>query len=335
MGRLRYSNKISGEPFNGRAPLTGIFRRASTMFGYAIRRVILMLPLLLAVATITFFLMHTVKGGPFDQDRPLSPAARERLDQRYGLNKSLPQQYLTYITNVSKADLGISFSNDRPVRDIIKDRFGVSIQLGLSAFGFALVLGLTLGIVSAIYQNGVFDYIGVFFATIGAALPSFILAPVLVIVFAVNLGWFHALGFEFGDYKTMVLPTIALGTLPTAFIARITRASMLDVLRQDYIRTARAKGIKEVSVVIKHAVKNAMIPVLTILGPILAGLITGSFIVERAFAIPGLGSTFVGSVIIRDYGVIMGVTLFYAVIIAFMNLFVDLLYGLADPRIRY
>jgi oligopeptide transport system permease protein len=305
------------------------------MLAYAIRRIVLMIPLLFAVATVTFFLMHSVKGGPFDSDRPLSAAAKERLNIRYGLDKSLPEQYVQYITNVAQADLGISFSNDRPVRDIIKDRFGVSIQLGLSAFAFALVLGLSLGVVSAIYQNGVLDYLGVFFATVGAALPSFILAPVLVIIFAVKLGWFNALGFEFGNYHNMVLPTIALGTLPTAFIARITRASMLDVLRQDYIRTARAKGIKETGVVIQHAVKNAMIPVLTILGPILAGLITGSFIVERAFAIPGLGSTFVGSVIIRDYGVIMGVTLFYAVVIAFMNLFVDLLYGIADPRIRF
>ena len=221
------------------------------------------------------------------------------------------------------------------MRDIIKDRFPVSIQLGLCAFVMAVVVGLSLGIVSAIYQNGPMDYIGVFFATAGAALPSFILAPVLVIIFAVGLGWFKVLGWEFGDYQKMVLPTIALGTLPTAFVARITRASMLDVLRQDYIRTAKAKGLTSHRVVLRHALKNAMIPVLTVLGPILAGLIVGSFIVERAFAIPGLGRTFVESVVIRDYGVIMGVTLFFAAIIAFMNLIVDILYGFVDPRIRY
>jgi oligopeptide transport system permease protein len=198
----------------------------------------------------------------------------------------------------------------------------------------AVVVGLSLGIVSALYQNGPLDYIGVFFATVGAALPSFILAPILVIVFAVGLGWFKVLGWEFGDYQRMVLPTISLGTLPTAFVARITRASMLDVLRQDYIRTAKAKGIASHNVVFGHALKNAMIPVLTVLGPILAGLIVGSFIVERAFAIPGLGLTFVGAVVIRDYGVVMGVTIFFAAIIAVMNLFVDILYGFVDPRIR-
>ncbi len=305
------------------------------MLVYAIRRLVLIVPLLVAVATITFFLMHTVQGGPFDQDRPISDATRANLNARYGLDEPLPVQYVTYLVNLTKLDLGISFSNDRPVRDVIGERFGISMQLGLSAFAMALILGLALGVVSSVYQNGALDYVSVFFATIGAALPSFILAPIIVIVFAVEFGWFDVLGWELFNYKKMVLPTIALGTLPTAYVARITRASMLDVLRQDYIRTARSKGVSEFLVVINHALKNAMIPVLTILGPILAGLITGSFIVERAFSIPGVGFTFVTSVLIRDYGVIMGITLFYATIIALMNLCVDLLYGVVDPRIRY
>ena len=305
------------------------------MLAFALRRVVLIFPLLFAVTTVTFFLMHGVKGGPFDADRPISATARANLNARYGLDKSLPEQYVQYLGNVVQGDLGISFSNDRPVRDIIKDRFGVSVQLGLCAFAMAVVIGLSLGILSAMYQNGPMDYVGVFLATAGAALPSFILAPILVIIFAVEFGWFKVLGWEFGNYQTMVLPTIALGTLPTAFVARITRASMLDVLRQDYIRTAKAKGLAGHLVVYRHALKNAMIPVLTVLGPILAGLIVGSFIVERAFAIPGLGLTFVQSVVIRDYGVIMGITLFFAAIIAFMNLIVDILYGFVDPRIRY
>jgi len=208
------------------------------------------------------------------------------------------------------------------------------MQLGLSAFLFAVAMGLTLGTISAINQNGLGDYIGVVVATAGAALPSFILAPVLVIVFVLQFGWFDVLGWELWNYKKMVLPTVALGMLPGAFIARIARASMLDILRQDYIRTARAKGVTELTVIVRHAVKNAMIPVLTVLGPIFAGLITGSFIVERAFAIPGIGGAFVDSVLVRDYGVIMGITLFFAAIIAFMNLIVDLLYAVADPRIR-
>lgn len=305
------------------------------MLAYTVRRVFLMIPLLLAVATVTFFLMHGVEGGPFDNDRPISESTRARLNERYGLDKSLPEQYIRYLGNLATFDLGISFSNDRPVRDIIGERFKISLQLGLTAFTMAVVLGLSLGIVSALYQNGMLDYIGVFFATVGAALPSFVLAPILVIVFSVNLHWFDVLGWELFNYKKMVLPTIALGTLSTAYVARITRASMLDVLRQDYIRTARAKGVKEYRVVMGHALKNALIPVLTVLGPILAGLVTGSFIIERAFAIPGLGYSFVNAVLIRDYGVIMGTTLFYALVIAVMNLVVDLLYGVVDPRIRY
>ncbi|MGE3075895.1 MAG: ABC transporter permease [Dehalococcoidia bacterium] len=306
------------------------------MLRYTIRRVILMIPLLFAVATITFFLMHSVQGGPFDSDKPLTPATRARLNEKYDLDGSLLTQYTHYMANISRFDLGISTSgNDREVVDIIKERFGVSLQLGLFAFLFAVTMGLTLGTISAINQNGFGDYAGVFLATGGAALPSFILAPLLVILFALKLDWFDVLGWELWNYKKMVLPMVSLGMLPGAFIARIARASMLDILRQDYIRTARAKGVKEFSVVVKHAVKNALIPVLTVLGPIFAGLITGSFIVEQAFAIPGLGREFVGSVLIRDYGVIMGVTLFFALIIAVMNLIVDLLYAVADPRIRY
>jgi oligopeptide transport system permease protein len=305
------------------------------MVAYAIRRVILIFPLLFAVATVTFFLMHSVEGGPFDSDKPISDATRQRLNEKYNLDGSLMEQYTNFLVNTAQLDLGISTSSsDRPVRDIIQEKFSVSIQLGVCAFLFAVIMGTTLGVISAINQNGIGDYIGVFIATSGAALPSFILAPLLVIIFALKLDWFDVLGWEMWNYKKMVLPMVALGMLPGAFIARIARASMLDILRQDYIRTARAKGVKETSVIIRHAVKNAMIPVLTIIGPIFAGLITGSFIVESAFAIPGLGEAFVRSVLIRDYGVIMGATLFFAAIIAFMNLIVDLLYAVADPRIR-
>jgi oligopeptide transport system permease protein len=306
------------------------------MVAYTIRRVVFMVPLLFAVATITFFLMHSVEGGPFDSDKPLTEATRARLNEKYNLDGSLTEQYTNFMMNLAQGDLGISTSSsDRPVLDIIKEKFGVSLQLGICAFVFAVTLGTTLGVVSAMNQNGIGDYVGVFVATSGAALPSFILAPLLVILFALKLDWFDVLGWELWNYKKMVLPMVALGMLPGAFIARIARASMLEILRQDYIRTARSKGVRESSVVIRHAVKNALIPVLTVLGPIFAGLITGSFIVENAFAIPGLGQQFVGSVLIRDYGVIMGVTLFYAAIIALMNLVVDLTYALVDPRIRY
>ncbi|KAA0238687.1 ABC transporter permease [bacterium] len=302
-------------------------------------------PLLIAVATVTFFLMHTVQGGPFDSDKPLSEATRKNLEAKYGLDDSLPVQYVNYIKNLARLDLGISFANDREVRDIIGERMQVSIQLGLAAFAFATFFGLALGMFSSLNQNGLFDYLGVFLATAGAALPSFVLAPLLTIAFAVKFGWFNVISsdydlwqwfrLDFSNWRQMVLPTVALGFLPMAYVARITRASMLEVLRQDYIRTARAKGLREQRVVFRHAMKNAMIPVLTVLGPIFAGLITGSFIIETAFIIPGLGREFVRAVLIRDYGLLMGVMVFYAAIIAIMNLVVDLAYAVADPRIRY
>jgi len=315
------------------------------MLVYTIRRVLGIIPLILAIATITFFLMHSVKGGPFDSDRPLSETQRANLEARYGIDKSLPEQYVRYIGNLVELDLRISFANNQPITEIIQEHMQVSSQLGIAAFLFATVFGLTLGIVSSLNQNGLGDYVGVFFATAGAALPSIVLAPLLTIFFAVEFQWFNVLssnyGFtdwfrgDFSNWRQVVLPTVALGFLPMAFIARITRASMLEVLRQDYVRTARAKGLKELIVVVRHATKNAMIPVLTVLGPIFAGLITGSLVIEQSFAIPGLGREFVRSVLIRDYGLIMGVTIFFAVIIAVMNLVVDLLYAVADPRIRF
>jgi ABC-type dipeptide/oligopeptide/nickel transport system permease component len=316
------------------------------MLQYAIRRVLAIIPLLWAIATITFVLMHSIQGGPFDSDRPLSEAQRTNLERKYGLDDSLPVQYVTYLKNLLTLDVGITTSgSDRLVKDIIKERMGVSAQLGVAAFLFASTFGLTLGVISSLNQNGIGDYVGVFIATIGAAMPSIVLAPMLTIWFAVELGWFNVLSSDYGfggwlhgdfsNWRQVVLPTIALGFLPMAFIARITRASMLEVLRQDYIRTARAKGLREFIVVMRHSAKNALIPVLTVLGPIFAGLVVGSLVIETKFAIPGLGNEFVRSVILRDYNLIMGVTLFFAVIIAFMNLIVDLLYGFADPRIRY
>lgn len=315
------------------------------MLQYAVRRVIAIIPLIVAVATITFFLMHAVEGGPFDEDRPISDGAKANLERRYGLSDPLVVQYGKYLANLAQADLGISFANDREVRDIIRERIEVSAQLGILAFLFATTFGLLLGTVSALKQNGLADYVGVFLATAGAALPSFVLAPIITIIFAVEFGWFKVLSGDYGfvqwfqgdvsNWRQMVLPTLALGFLPMAFVARITRAAMVEVLRQDYIRTARAKGVAEHAVVVRHAAKNGLIPVLTILGPTFAGLITGSFIIERAFEIPGLGREFVRSVAIRDYGLIMGVTIFFTLIIALMNLVVDLLYAVVDPRIRY
>ncbi len=305
------------------------------MTGYVIRRILWMIPLLWAVATVTFFLMHAVEGGPFDREKELPANVLANLEKKYNLDEPLLVQYGLYLKGLVQGDLGLSFENNREVTTIIREGFEVSAQLGGIAFLYAVAFGMSLGVIAALNQNRLGDYLGVFFATIGTALPNFIMATFLVIIFSVQLGWFDVIGWEFGNYRKMVLPVLALGTLPAAYIARITRASILEVLRQDYIRTARAKGLAEWWVLTRHTVKNAMVPVLTVLGPIFAFLVTGSFIVERVFAINGVGRHFVDAIFVRDYGVIMGTTIFYAVVVAVANLVVDILYGVADPRIRY
>jgi oligopeptide transport system permease protein len=317
------------------------------MTAYAIRRILWLIPVLWAVATITFFLMHAVPGGPFTQDKPLPAAIVASLNRRYHLDLPLWRQYLAYLWDLLHLNLGLSFRGDRDVATLIRDGFFVTAQLGILAFLVASFFGMALGVLSALNQNGPLDYVGVFVATIGAALPNFILATFLIVIFAVNLHWFQILGWggpeHAGDFlnpsawhiKKMVLPVVSLSFLPMAYIARVTRASMLEVLRQDYIRTAHAKGLAAQVVIIRHAIKNAMIPVLTLMGPIAAVLVTGSFIVENIYSIPGVGRQFVEAVIRRDYAMIMGSTLFYAAIVAVANLVVDLMYAVVDPRVRY
>jgi oligopeptide transport system permease protein len=317
------------------------------MTAYAIRRILWLIPVLWAVATITFFLMHAVPGGPFTQEKKLPESIIIALNRRYNLDEPLWKQYLLYLWNLLHGDLGLSFRGDYDVTMLIRNGFFVTAQLGILAFIVAAVFGIGLGVLSALNQNGPLDYLGVFVATVGAALPNFILATFLIIIFAVNLGWFDILGWggpeRVGDaldpsvwhIKKLVLPVVSLSFLPTAYIARVTRASMLEVLRQDYIRTAHAKGLADQVVIIRHAIKNAMIPVLTLMGPIAAALVTGSFIVENIYSIPGVGRAFVEAVLYRDYGMIMGTTLFYAAIVAVANLVVDLLYAVVDPRVRY
>src|SRR3990170_2613829 len=306
------------------------------MTGYIIRRTLWIIPVLWAVATVTFFLMHAVPGGPFDRERELPPTVIQNLNKKYNLDKPFYEQYGLYFWDLLHGDLGVSYrSTDQPVARLIREGWKVTAQLGAVAFVYAVVAGVTLGVISALNQNKLPDYLGVFFATAGAAMPNFIIATFLIIIFSVKLGWFDVLGWEFGNYRKMVIPVLSLGTLPAAYIARITRASMLEVLGQDYIRTARAKGLTEYVVVLRHTIKNALVPILTVAGPLFAFLVTGSFIVERMFAIPGVGRRFVDAVFVRDYGMIMGTVLFYAAIIAVANLVVDLLYAAVDPRIRY
>jgi oligopeptide transport system permease protein len=306
-----------------------------------------MIPVLWAVATITFFLMHAVPGGPFTQEKELPAGIEEALNRRYNLDEPVWKQYVLYLSDLVQGDLGLSFRGDREVSSLISRGFFVTAQLGVLAFVFAVALGITLGVVSSLNRNGPADYVGVFVATVGASVPNFVLATFLIIIFAINLHWFQILGWggpiEWGEafhasswnLKKMVLPVVSLGFLPAAYIARVTRASMLEVLQQDYIRTAHSKGLVNHVVILRHAMKNAMIPVLTLMGPIFATLVTGSFIVETIFAIPGVGRAFVDAVLRRDYAMIMGTTLFYAFIVATVNLIVDLLYVVIDPRIRY
>jgi oligopeptide transport system permease protein len=317
------------------------------MTGYIIRRVLWIIPVLWVIATLTFFLMQAVPGGPFTREKERPPAIEEAIQREYGLDKPVWEQYLRYIGNVARGDLGISFQDRQPVSDTIRTSGFISLQIAILSALFATVIGMTLGILSALKHNGVLDYVGVLFATIGASVPHFVVGAFIVIVFSVNLGWFDQLGWggpreasdlfnpSAYDYKKMVLPVVALGTLPAAYIARVTRASILEVMHQDYIRTARAKGVRADAILLRHTIKNAMIPVLTVLGPITALLVSGSFIIESMFNISGIGREFVTSIQSRDYGLIMGTTLFFALIVSIASLIVDLMYAVVDPRIRY
>jgi oligopeptide transport system permease protein len=288
------------------------------------------------VSVITFLLMHAAPGTPFQptSDRPLPPAVIERLERQFGLDRPIHEQYISWVGNILQGDLGPSYRiRGRGVSDIITDNMWASIQLGSMAFGMAVILGIPLGVIAALRQNKWPDYVSTFISVIGIATPSFVLAVLLVLIFAVTLHWFPTSGWRGPEY--WVLPTIALSGYGIAQVARYTRASMLEVTRRDYVRTAQSKGLKERTIVTVHMLRNAFIPVVTILGPLLAGLVTGSFVVESVFAIPGIGRFFVDAIFQRDYGLIMAVTLIYAILIAVMNLVVDVAYAWIDPRIRY
>jgi oligopeptide transport system permease protein len=304
------------------------------MTAYLIRRLLWLVPVLLFVAAITFALMHSVPGGPWDRDKPLPPAAVEQLNRKYGLDRPLWEQFGGYLLGLLHGDLGVSYrQSDRPVTEVIGGGIKVSATLGGLAMLLSAVVGVPLGIVAALRRNRVLDYLSVSLATLGASTPNFVLGIILIVVFASTLHLLPTIGW--GSWKQAIMPVLALSALPTAFLARITRASTLEVLNQDYVRTAWAKGLPVRAVVLRHVARNALIPVLTLAGPLAAALVTGSFIIESQFAIPGVGRAFVTAIFQRDYGVIMGVTLFYALVVATANLAVDLAYAAADPRIRY
>ena len=289
--------------------------------------------------------MHAVEGGPWDEERPLPPAVVENLNQKYGLDQPLWRQYVDFAGRALTGDLGVSYqSADRPVTEIILHGFRATAVLGALALVLATVLGVGLGVLSAVHRNRAPDYAGVLLASAGSSLPAFVLGILLIYTFGVELRWLPTFGWNLNDglvagwlppLRQMVLPVVTLAALPAAYLARVTRASMLDVLQQDYMRTARAKGLSSRAVLLRHGLRSAGIPILTVIGPTTAALVTGSFIIEHLFSIPGTGRLFVVSVQARDYGMIMGSTLFYAAVIVLANLAVDLAYAFLDPRIRY
>jgi len=305
---------------------------------YAVSRVLWLVPTLLAMALVTFLVMHATPGSPLDPvaegANPLPPEAQRNLARAYGLDRPLWQQFLIFVGKVAQGDFGQSFVyKTRTVAEILRDTFPVSLFLGSMAFGVALIGGLTLGILGAIHQNRAWDYLSVSLATFGVAVPNFVLAVFAILLFSFTVPLFPTGGWD--SWRNWVLPTLTLALAPTGLIARYTRASMLDVIRADFTLTARAKGLGDRPVIFKHALKNALIPVVTLLGPLFAAIGTGSFFVEAIFRVPGMGRFFVLSMTGRDYPMIMAVVLTYGVFLAVMNLVVDLVYGALDPRFRY
>lgn len=288
---------------------------------------------ILVIITITFIMMHAIPGGPFTREKALPDAVLEALNKKYHLDDPLWKQYLDYLKGVISLDLGPSFQKTgMTVNDFIREGFPATMKIGLGAVIAIIVLGIPAGIFAALKVGKWQDNIIMLMVTLGVTIPSFVMATLIIYIFSAKLGWLPSNGLT--SWKHMIGPVIALSGFSMSFVARMTRSSMLEVLQQDYIRTARAKGISENKVIFKHALKNALIPVITYLGPMIAALLTGSFVIEKIFAIPGIGKHFVESVGNRDYTVILGITIFYSLFLVVMVLIVDILYGIIDPRIK-
>jgi oligopeptide transport system permease protein len=288
------------------------------------------------LVALAFFLLRLAPGGPFDDERTLPPEIQASLDARYRLDQPLPVQFVAYLGQLLRGDFGPSFQyRDTSVNELIAQGLPVSFKLGGSALLLAVVLGVSFGTLAALRQHRAPDHALMLLAMTGIAIPGFVLAPLLVLLFAVQLGWLPAGGWGDGGWRHLLLPVVALALPPTAYIARLTRGAMIEVLAADYIRTARAKGLPEWRVVLQHALQPALLPVVSYLGPAAAALMTGSVVVEQVFGLPGLGRYFVQGALNRDYTLVMGVVIVLGVLIVLFNLVVDLLYGLLDPRIRH
>jgi oligopeptide transport system permease protein len=329
------------------------------MMRFMIRRLLWTLPVLFTITLVTFLLMHAAPGGPWDRDpgrRQLDAATQERLNHQFGLDKPMWRQFVAYVfgdindggefvCGAICGNLGPSYrQRGRTVQEILfaapvgkpiwESRFGYSVRLGLLGLFFAIAVGIPSGIVAALRQNTWIDYLSVLVASTGVSLPNFVIGIYLIIIFGVQLHWVDVVPRSWADPKVWIIPGLVLGFGTMAFTARLARSAMLQVMQQDYVRTARSKGLSELAVIGRHMLKNAMIPVVTVLGPALTGLVTGSFVIETMFSFPGIGREYVTAIGNRDYSMILGTTLVFGVLIALANLGVDILYGFLDPRIR-
>jgi oligopeptide transport system permease protein len=303
------------------------------VLSYAARRVAGFLPVLFVIVSCAFFVMRLAPGGPFDQDRALPEQVRTNIEARYHLDEPLWRQYLRYLGDVIRGDLGPSFRYpDRTVNELLALGFPVSLQLGGCAMLVAILLGGSAGLVAGVRRNSPLDYLSMSLALGGVSVPNFVLGPLLMLVFAVGLGWLPVAGW--GSWRHVILPAVTLGSFYAAYIARLTRAGLLEVIGQDFIRTARAKGLREAVVILRHALPCAVLPVVTYLGPAAAAVLTGSVVVETIFSIPGIGRYFVGGALNRDYTLVLGTVLAYSLLLLLFNLIVDLLSAWLDPRVQ-
>jgi ABC-type dipeptide/oligopeptide/nickel transport system permease component len=302
---------------------------------FVIRRVLALIPTLLLIYTLTFFLMHSTPGGPWDSgEKPIPADVQERLKAAYGLDKPLWQQYTDFLGKAVRGDLGPSYTQrSRTVTDIIGDTFPVSLQLAAIATLIAVLVGVPLGVLGAVRHNRPLDYLSTFISVFGISTPAYVVTSLLVLLLASKLHWLPTSGWDGVRSPKVIIPALSLALYPMAVLARYTRSSLLEVLRTDYMRTARAKGLSERSVLLRHGIRNALLPVITIAGIVLADVATGSFFVETIYQVPGIGRYFVQSITARDYPVILGTVLLLGLVVSIMNLLVDLLYPLLDPRI--
>jgi oligopeptide transport system permease protein len=307
----------------------------SGMLRHSLQRLLGLIPTLLMLITVAFFLIRVAPGGPFDAEKTLPPEIEANLNAKYHLDEPLLQQYFRYLGQVAALDLGPSFQyKDWTVNELISQGFPVSLTVGLAAMVLAFILGTLLGIAAALRQNSGIDYSLMGFAMLGISIPNFVIAPILILLLAVYAGWLPAGGWDW-SISSMVLPVVTLSLPAIAYIARLTRGSMIEVLHSNFIRTARAKGLPESVVIRRHALRPALLPVISFLGPATAAMISGSVVIERIFSIPGLGSYFVQGALNRDYTLVMGVVIFYGVLIIVLNFLVDLVYAWLNPKVRY